>query len=171
MLEVCAAQDGGYAMRFPAIRMDPVRDEAAVRDIAQMLGDTPQELLLGPNYMAVFASEQQVAALEPDFSALARLPDGRGVIATAPGDTHDLVSRYFVPACGIDEDPVTGSAHCALAPYWARRLGRDRLRARQISARGGDVGCRVEADQVVLGGQAVTVMRGTLDPLVYSELD
>lgn len=161
----------GYAMRFPAIAMAPVTDTSEQQRIAAMLGEQPDELLIGPNYLAVFGSQTQVAALKPDFSALATLAEGRGVIATAPGDAHNFVSRYFVPSCGINEDPVTGSAHCALAPYWANRLGRDTLRARQISARGGELACRVVSDAVVLAGQAVTVMRGQLAAPVYSKRD
>ena len=104
-----------------------------------------------------------VRALDPDFAAIARL-DAAGVIVTAASDdpAFDFVSRYFAPKVGIDEDPVTGAAHCALAPFWATRLGRDELTGYQASTRGGTVRCRVEADRVVLGGHAVTVTRGEL---------
>lgn len=153
----------GYAMRFP---VTPQADADAERaHIGDMLGAVPDELLLGPNYVAVFARQAAVAALKPDFFRLAGLPERRGVICTAPAESGsglDFVSRYFVPTCGINEDPVTGSAHCALAPYWAARLGKSELRARQISARGGDLQLRMDADVVVISGQAVTTMQGVL---------
>jgi predicted PhzF superfamily epimerase YddE/YHI9 len=108
-------------------------------------------------------SEKAVARLRPDFGALGAIP-ARGVIATAssanPG--FDFVSRFFAPASGIDEDPVTGSSHCCLAPFWSRRLGKDMFLARQISARGGILKVRLDGDRVRLGGQAVTVLRGDL---------
>ena len=105
----------------------------------------------------------QLRALRPDFGALSRV-DARGVIVTAAGDVPgaDFVSRFFGPAVGVDEDPVTGSAHCCLAPYWSARLGRDELVGYQASARGGWVRVAVRGDRVLLGGQAVTVMRGEL---------
>ena len=109
--------------------------------------------------MAVFHSEAQVRSLTPDYSILRAL-DLRGVIATAPGDNVDFVSRFFAPGAGIDEDPVTGSAHCALAPYWSERLGRQRLQARQVSARGGRLECEVNGARVILKGGAVTFMQG-----------
>lgn len=119
--------------------------------------------------------ERSVRNLEPDFAALERIP-ARGVIATAvavaerPADTgYDFVSRFFAPRVGIDEDPVTGSAHCALAPFWAGRLGRDELVGWQASARGGMVRTRLEGDRVVLGGRAVTVWKGELLPVVEKE--
>lgn len=107
-----------------------------------------------------------VRSLEPDFAALGRLPV-RGVIATAAAERradvgHDFVSRFFAPSVGIDEDPVTGSAHCALAPFWSRRLGREELIGWQASARGGIVRTRIDGDRVALGGRAVTVWKGEL---------
>ncbi len=86
-----------------------------------------------------------------------------GVIATAPGEAVDFVSRYFAPKFGIPEDPVTGSAHCELAPYWAKRLGRERLTAHQVSARGGELDCEVKGDRVLLTGRAVTYLEGIID--------
>ena len=156
-------QGDGYAMRFPATAM--TNAAADIESIGGQLGATPEALLLGPNYVAVFPSQADVAALQPNFARLKGLPERRGVICTAPGDAGsglDFVSRYFVPSCGIDEDPVTGSAHCALAPYWAQRLGKPDLRAKQISARGGDLHLRVEGDTVVIAGEAVTTMHGRL---------
>jgi predicted PhzF superfamily epimerase YddE/YHI9 len=107
-------------------------------------------------------SAAAVRGLAPDHDALVGL-DCRGVIVTARGDEgYDFVSRFFAPACGIDEDPVTGSAHCQLAPYWAARLGRSKLRAFQASARGGEVGVELRGDRVELAGRALTVLRGRL---------
>ena len=96
-----------------------------------------------------------------DFSLLSEL-DRRGVMVTAPGDQHDFVSRYFAPRIGIPEDPVTGAAHCTLAPYWANKLGKDTVKARQVSRRGGEIGCQVQVDHVILSGQAVTYMIGKI---------
>ena len=119
----------------------------------------------------MFDSQNAVAKLAPDFAALTRALAGtnRGVIATARADadqsddeTIDFVSRYFAPAHGINEDPVTGSAHCTLAPYWGQRLGKTALAARQISARGGTLSCRIVDDRIHIGGDAVTVAAGTL---------
>ena len=108
-------------------------------------------------------SEREVREARPDLGALAKL-DARGVIVTAPADSpdFDFVSRFFAPGSGIDEDPVTGSAHCALGPYWQQRLGKANFAARQVSARGGELRVRVDGDRTRIAGQAVTVMRATL---------
>lgn len=113
------------------------------------------------DYLAVFETEQAVRSLQPDMTALTRL-DCLGVIATAPGDDCDFVSRFFAPRAGVPEDPVTGSAHCTLIPYWAGRLGRAKLHARQISARGGELFCEHRGDRVGIGGHAVTYSSGYL---------
>ena len=115
------------------------------------------------DYLVELDGEAAVRDLVPDLSRLARLPV-RGVIVTARSSTadHDFVSRFFAPAVGIPEDPATGSAHCALAPYWAAKLGRSELRGYQASARSGRIRVRHAGDRVLLGGQAVTVMRGEL---------
>ncbi len=112
------------------------------------------------NYILVFESEEQVRSLKPDFGPLSRLYK-TGVIVTAPGDESDFSSRYFAPAFGIDEDPVTGAIHCALVPYWSQRLGKKRLQARQVSARGGDLDCRVEGGRIIVSGRCVLYMEGT----------
>ena len=106
-------------------------------------------------------SEDAVRALRPDFRALAKV-DTRGVIVTARGKRHDFVSRFFAPKVGVDEDPVTGSAHCVLAPFWAARLGKDEMTGFQASSRGGEVRVRLEGERVLLGGRAVTVLEGEL---------
>lgn len=126
------------------------------------LGKEPVELYEAEfNYLAVYATPEDVWELEPDFAAVAALPFS--VIATAPGaEEHDFVSRYFAPAVGVPEDPVTGSAHCMLAPYWAKRLDKNPLEARQISARGGDITCEVRGDRVHLVGDAVLFASGEI---------
>jgi PhzF family phenazine biosynthesis protein len=115
------------------------------------------------DYLVLLDDEAAVRAAAPDFAALRRV-DARGVIVTSPSadPAFDIVSRFFAPAVGIDEDPVTGSAHCALAPFWAARLGRSELRAFQASRRGGVLDLRVAGDRVALAGRAVTVLRGDL---------
>lgn len=151
--------DQGLSMDFPSRPPAPCATPPA---LVAGLGATPVEVLESDDYLAVFATEADVAALAPDFAALSRL-GRRGVIATAPGTRYDFVSRFFAPRLGVNEDAVTGSAHCELAPYWAARLGRRRLHARQISARGGDVGCELLGDRVMLTGRAVTFLRGHID--------
>ena len=108
------------------------------------------------------AAPEQVRAIAPDFARLAAL-DARGIIVTSRGeDDVDFVSRFFGPRAGINEDPVTGSAHCCLAPFWADKLGKETFLARQVSARGGEIRVTRAGDRVRLAGQAVTVLRGTL---------
>lgn len=116
------------------------------------------------NYILIeVESEQVVRDVQPDFSTLRKCPH-HGYIVTAPGDSGDIdfVSRFFAPALGVDEDPVTGSAHCVLGPYWAEKLGKPKMTAFQASARGGDVRVTVNEGSVTLGGQAVTTLRGEL---------
>lgn len=125
------------------------------------LGAEPKEVRTCNGYLAVFDSEATIRALRPDFKAIEAL-DQREVIVTAPGESCDFVSRVFAPRLGIDEDPVTGSAHCALTAYWAERLGRTVFFARQVSARGGEIGCELRGDRVLLSGNAVTVSEGIL---------
>ena len=111
--------------------------------------------------MAVFPNQAAVAALAPDMTKLARL-DTRGVIATAPGESCDFVSRFFAPRAGIPEDPVTGSAHCILTPYWATRLGKTRMSARQISARGGELEVEARGARVLISGRVAPYMVGRI---------
>ena len=151
-------RDGdGYSLTLPALPCDSATLDPAV-DAA--LGATATAILRSPKgyLIAVFADAATVRGLAPKLRAVAGLPE-MTVIATAPGDgDSDVVSRVFVPAGGIDEDPVTGSAHAALAPYWADRLGRASFTAFQASPRGGHVRCRLAGDRVVLGGSCVTVV-------------
>ena len=112
--------------------------------------------------MAVYERAEDVAALRPDFTAMRRVP-GADAIVTAPGEGDiDFVSRYFAPNYGVDEDPATGSAHCVLTPYWADRLGKRQLRAKQISARVGDLQCTLKGDRVTLAGRAVLYLEGSI---------
>lgn len=113
------------------------------------------------DYLAVFESEEVVRGLQPDMAALMRL-DCLGIIATAPGDDCDFVSRFFAPLAGVPEDPFTGSARCTLIPYWAGRLARTKLHARQLSRRGGELFCEHRGDRVGIGGRAVTYASGFL---------
>ncbi|MFC5438290.1 PhzF family phenazine biosynthesis protein [Rhodanobacter umsongensis] len=149
---------GGYVMDFP---MRPSRAVASPPGLREALGAVPVEVLSDTfNYIAVLESAQRVRELAPDIAAIARL-DHKGVVVTAPGDdTYDFVSRYFAPAKGIPEDPVTGGAHCALAPYWAKRLGKTALRAYQASRRGGEIICRLAGDRVELEGGCAFYLEG-----------
>ncbi len=149
-------------MDFPAV---PVTSVEAPPDLLPALGVTA--VAIGKNrmdYLVEVGSEAEVLAVAPDHTRLRRLPV-RGVIVTArsSGSDYDFVSRFFAPGSGVDEDPVTGSAHCALAPYWAAKLGRPELVGRQASARGGIVKVRANGERVILAGQAVTVLRGELN--------
>lgn len=151
-------------MDFPSAPCQPLTDDTPALDNA--LGESAAHWLVSPAAnLAVFAHAEQVAGLTPDMRALARRSaiDNRLMIATAPADDgpHDFVSRVFVPGFGVDEDPVTGSAHCTLTPYWAQRLDKTELAARQISARGGELACRVVGERVHIGGQAVMFASGT----------
>jgi PhzF family phenazine biosynthesis protein len=125
------------------------------------LGAKPREVLKARDYLAVFATEAEVRALKPDFAALKTL-DCLGIIATAPGDDRDFVSRFFAPGAGVDEDPATGSAHCTLIPYWSQRLRKMKLSARQISARGGELLCESLGERVKIGGHATLYQRGEI---------
>lgn len=115
----------------------------------------------GEDLLVELASEADLRAFCPDIGAIAKLK-ARGLIVTAVGDQHDFVSRFFAPAVGVEEDPVTGSAHCALAHYWQGKLGKDQCRARQISARGGEVATHIQGERVLLSGRATTVLAGEL---------
>ena len=147
-----------FIMDFPTQANERVKDTAAV---AGALGATPRELWSGMDLMAVFASQAEIEALKPDMTAVAALPL-RGLIVTAPGEGCDFVSRFFAPAVGVPEDPVTGSAHCALTPYWAERLGKARLQARQLSRRGGALQLERRGGRVLIAGQVSLYMEGLI---------
>jgi PhzF family phenazine biosynthesis protein len=129
--------------------------------LAEALGRAPRQMLAAQKYLAIFDDEVDVAAIEPDLAVIAEL-DRDGLIISAPGREVDFVSRYFAPHAGIPEDPVTGSAHCTLVPYWSQRLGKKQLTARQISRRGGELACEDRGDRVVLAGRAVLYLEGRI---------
>jgi len=147
------------SMDFPSRPAEPV---PVSDEVVEALGARPSELLLSRDLMAVFEHESDVAALSPRFDAVAGL-DALGLIATAPGNRVDFVSRFFAPAVGIPEDPVTGSTHCTLVPYWSKRLGKTRLDARQISSRGGELHCEDRGERVTIAGQVACYLRGEID--------
>lgn len=155
--------DGAVELDLPALPPEPVVAPAGLLAALGIEGGAGEVLRSRFDVVVVVPTEADVAALDPDLAALRRI-DARGVIVTAPADAADvdLVSRFFAPAVGVDEDPVTGSAHCVLAPYWSVRLGRTALRARQISARGGDLRLALHGDRVTIAGHAVTVHSGFL---------
>ena len=150
-------------LNFPAT---PAKPAEAPPGLNEALGAKARFVGLSKfDYLVELEDEAAVRTLDPDLGAIARVP-ARGVIATARADKgkYDFVSRFFAPQSGVPEDPVTGSAHCALAPYWSGKLGKKELMAYQASARGGELQLRLEGDRVVLGGQAVTVLRCELQP-------
>ncbi|MFZ2640281.1 MAG: PhzF family phenazine biosynthesis protein [Verrucomicrobiia bacterium] len=152
-------KDGLLAMDFPA---RPLKSCSPPTALIEGLGRRPVEVLVSDDYVAVFESEADVRGLSPDFAKLNQV-DLRGVCVTAPGVNADFVSRFFAPKLGVPEDPVTGSAHCELAPYWASRLGKSTLRAFQASERGGELLCTLRGDRVILLGKAVTFMEAEID--------
>ncbi|MEM8756564.1 MAG: PhzF family phenazine biosynthesis protein, partial [Planctomycetota bacterium] len=149
----------GYELDFPALPLEPMAFDDAV---ASALGERPTEMLAGMDLVAVYPSEADVRSIAPNLNAVAAVEGFRSVAVTAPGDSCDFVSRLFAPALGIKEDPVTGSLHCMLAPLWAGRLGTTSLDARQLSPRGGRIGCVIDGDRVRLTGSAVTYLDGTI---------
>ena len=147
------------AMDFPARPPDAYDPPPG---LIEALGAEPEAMLASQrDAMAVYGDEATVRGVAPDIRALAAI-DRQGVIVTAPGDDCDFVSRFFAPALGVDEDPVTGSAHCTLTPYWAERLGKTELHARQVSARGGDLYCRAMGERVGIAGRARLYLEGTI---------
>jgi PhzF family phenazine biosynthesis protein len=157
--ELSVAGDGElFVLDFPS---RPAAEIDIPHGLAEALGSSPQMVLKSRDLMAVYNTEAEVLALRPDFRAISDL-DVHAVIVTAPGDTSDFVSRFFAPAVGVDEDPVTGSAHCTLIPYWAGRLGKNKLYARQVSRRGGELFCELFGDRVKIGGNATLYLKGEI---------
>jgi predicted PhzF superfamily epimerase YddE/YHI9 len=152
-------EGAGYALDLPAWDVEPARPRANMA--ALMGGPEPTKTCWrdGGYLLLLYPDEATVRALDPDFRALKALGDIL-TIATAPGESADVVSRVFAPAAGIDEDPVTGSAHCILTPYWTRRLGCESFTAYQASKRGGHIGCRIAGDRAILTGRCRTVIEG-----------
>ncbi|MEK6152721.1 PhzF family phenazine biosynthesis protein [Flavobacteriaceae bacterium 3-367] len=153
--------DKGYLiMDFPTDELTPI---APLPELNAALGKTPMDTLKGKtDYLLIYASQKEVADMQPNFFELSRL-DGRGVIVSAKGDEVDFVSRFFAPQSGIDEDPVTGSAHTTLTPYWSRQLNKTRLTAKQISARGGNLHCEYLDDRVKISGKAAPYLIGEIE--------
>ncbi|HEY0898788.1 MAG TPA: PhzF family phenazine biosynthesis protein [Sphingobacteriaceae bacterium] len=158
MLTVSRQQDL-YTLNFPARIAEPAQAPAGL--IEALGGPAPVEILRARDYMVVYEKESDILALKPDFAALSKV-DGIGVIVTAKGDSCDFVSRFFAPGAGIPEDPVTGSAHCNLIPYWADRLKKNELHAFQVSSRRGELWCKYEGDRVLMSGKAVTYLKGEI---------
>lgn len=147
-------------MDFPSRPAVPV---APPPGLLAAVGGTPREVLRARDYLLVYGSAAEVRALAPDFAALVKIPDCWAACATAPGDDGiDFVSRFFGPAQGINEDPATGSSHCTLTPYWAKRLGKTELKARQLSRRGGVLDCALHGDRVSIAGRAVLYLEGQI---------
>lgn len=158
-LEVTRCDDL-LTMDFPS---RPVRSPAGALAIGEVLGVPADEVFDSEeDLLVVLRDEASVRRVCPDFAAMATLPK-RGVIVTARGTDCDFVSRFFAPAAGIPEDPVTGSAHCVLAPFWSSRLGKTRLHARQVSKRGGELFCEARGERVLISGRAVLYLQGSVD--------
>lgn len=154
------SRDGDrLSMDFPARPPTPVAVSEALSDA---LGEAPSEVHLARDVLAVYDDEASIRRLSPDQARLLALDEGFGVIVSARGDSVDFVSRFFVPRAGIAEDPVTGSAHCTLVPFWAERLGKTQLVAHQVSARGGELHCEHRGDRVTISGRCTLFLTGTL---------
>ncbi len=148
-----------YTLDFPSRPPQPckIADEL----LAAIGGPEPIEVLSSRDHLLVFENEATILALKPNFAAMLKL-DTMGVIVTAQGDHSDFVSRFFIPAAGINEDPVTGSTHCNLIPYWAEKLGKNQLHAFQVSGRRGELWCELKGDRVLMSGKAVTYLKGEI---------
>lgn len=139
----------------------PVSPAEAPAGLIEAIGKAPKEIFKARDYFLVYENEQEILDINPDFTALLKV-NAHGFIVTAKGDSSDFVSRFFAPEVGVFEDPVTGSAHCNLIPFWAERLGKTELFARQISARGGELFCELRGDRVKIGGNAVLYLKGEI---------
>lgn len=148
-----------YIMDFPS--RPPINIDSPVGLIEALSEKQPLEVLRSRDYFLVYESEDDIRDIAPDFFALSKM-DTVGVIVTAPGKNVDFVSRFFAPGAGIPEDPVTGSAHCNLIPYWADKLKKSKLHAYQLSARKGELWCELKGDRVLMSGKAVTYLRGEI---------
>jgi PhzF family phenazine biosynthesis protein len=158
--ELIVRRDGDLlALDFPA--RPPQHCDVHPR-LIEALGTVPLEVLAARDYLVVYQNEEQVRTLQPNMELISIL-DRFAVIVTAPGNGQvDFVSRFFAPAHGVPEDPVTGSAHCTLVPYWAKRLGKNRLHAQQVSKRGGDLFCENRGERVTIAGKAVLYLDGSI---------
>jgi PhzF family phenazine biosynthesis protein len=153
------AEDDAFILDFPA---NEASESAMPDELVDALGTAGEECRHADGfYLVTVAGEAELAEISPDFKAIAAFTND-GVIVTARGDSADFVSRFFAPGLGIDEDPVTGAAHCVLTPYWSGRLDKTRLQARQISARGGELGCELRGERVRIGGRVAFYLEGRL---------
>lgn len=156
---VVTKKDGLYTLDFPSRPPIPIELPNGLTEA--LGGKQPTAVLRSRDYFLVYDTEDEVADITPDFFALSKM-DTVGVIITAPGKGVDFVSRFFAPGAGVPEDPVTGSAHCNLIPYWAKKLGKDKLHAYQISSRKGELWCENKGDRVLMSGKAVTYLKGEI---------
>tara|TARA_B100000686_G_C16794620_1_gene981374 strand:+ start:953 stop:1753 length:801 start_codon:yes stop_codon:yes gene_type:complete len=147
------------SMNFPSHEPKIINQD--LEEISAALGVFPTFFLYHNYGLAVFNNEEEIIKIKPNFNTLVNLPYN-GIIATAPGENVDFVSRFFGPKLGINEDPVTGGAHCELIPYWSKRLNKKDMIARQLSKRGGELYCSYLGDRVIMGGKAITYMKGEL---------
>jgi PhzF family phenazine biosynthesis protein len=148
-----------YTMDFPCRQPIPIETPNGL--VEALGGPEPTAILRSRDYFVVYDTEEEITDLSPDMFALSKM-DTVGIIVTAPGKNSDFVSRFFAPGAGIPEDPVTGSAHCNLIPYWAKIFGKDKLHAYQLSARKGELWCELKGDRVLMSGKAVTYLRGEI---------
>jgi PhzF family phenazine biosynthesis protein len=157
-LVVTREEHGLLSMDFPSRKPEPCAVDSRLK---KALGGKPLHVLGSRDYFVVYETEDEIHALEPDMRELKKM-DRMGVIVTAPGKSVDFVSRFFAPGAGVDEDPVTGSAHCNLIPYWAERLGKSKLKALQVSKRVGELWCEDRGERVTISGHAVEYLRGSV---------
>lgn len=159
LLGVSKGEDGWLTLDFPNLPFEERPTPPAIKDALEGAPELAYFVPNDTNYMVVLANEAEVRAADPDLRTLKTLGN-QGLIITAAGDDCDFVSRYFAPGAGIEEDPVTGSIHSVLVPYWAEKLGKTRLDARQVSRRGGTLRCELKGDRVAIAGQAALYMQG-----------
>lgn len=156
---IVSKENNIYFMDFPAYKTE--RSDLDLESIKDALGVKPYEFLSGFYGLAIFKNQEEIISISPKFSLLKKLPI-QGIIVTAPGNNSDFVSRFFAPNLGINEDPVTGSAHCLLIPYWYNQLKKTKMLAHQLSLRGGILYCSYHTDRVQIGGQAITFLKGKI---------
>lgn len=153
--------NGMLVLDFPSLQLHPCEAPTALLTGLTVQPKQVFKTVEDTNYYGIFDTEQEIVALKPNLTHLEKLFPF-GVVITAPGDTSDFVSRYFAPGAGIPEDPVTGSTHCALTPYWSKQLGKRKLLAKQLSKRGGELRCELLGERVAIGGKAVRYLEGTI---------
>ncbi len=157
--ELSVKKDGDiYYLDFPAGKVSPAEDYP---ELTEGLGIKPLEVHQGSNILAVLKSEEDIINLEPDFAKLGAI-ETHGIIVTSESQDYDFVSRYFAPRLGINEDPVTGSTHTELIPFWSEKLGKNKLKAKQVSRRGGELFCENRGERAIIGGEAVLTIEGEI---------